>query len=105
MSTETTESRPAAWINSIKERIKHIYDKQNLAEWLGNPMLYAGPFPGIGMCVAFSGGRRAAGARSRRRYSTDRPLESAAEAQDRSDDIDGLDASVDDAATLLENHH
>ncbi|KAJ1646483.1 hypothetical protein LPJ64_002032 [Coemansia asiatica] len=112
MHTEITKGKPSAWISNIKGRIKQMYDRQKLAEWLGNPLLYAGPFPGIGMCVAFSGNHQTASARSRQRFSMDQTLDVAdattalthhGYGQDRVDDKDkDKDNDVDDAATLLE---
>ncbi|KAJ2779075.1 hypothetical protein GGI15_003988 [Coemansia interrupta] len=86
-----------------KVHIREIYERQNIASWLGNPLLYAGPFPGISMCVT---GTTSQSQLRRRRYSGDIavvPISQAGSTQSEGSNI-AEDDDDDDAATLTDHH-
>ncbi|KAJ2376618.1 hypothetical protein IW150_001869 [Coemansia sp. RSA 2607] len=88
-----------------KVHIRDVYGRQNIAEWLGNPLLYAGPFPGISMCVTGTTSQR----RLRRRHYSGDIIEISAQQteshqSEASNTTNEGDDDNDDAATLTDHH-
>ncbi|KAJ1719012.1 hypothetical protein LPJ53_006145 [Coemansia erecta] len=104
------ERKYASWKEGLrrvvdKVHIRDVYGRQNIAEWLGNPLLYAGPFPGISMCVT---GTTSQSRLRRRRHSGDMsniPVRQSDSSQSEAGNIADNNGNDDDDAATLTDHH